>query len=217
MARGIKESLLIGSGALLVLLTVLLLVSLRGPAEQDETEPMTTPPPAGFQIPAQPVEESTSTTPSPPPSLQPAPAVRASSPAPPMMAPAPPPPDQSVPSLSPFPVAREIVRLSPGPNVSPLLAPAAEPLELQNEPDPRRREMLRRMHKLAVAKMRQGVFTRRAQLLEQSMAEGQASGTWTKEKVDQAKADLVQLEQSINASTANVEKFKAEVDQEITE
>lgn len=218
MARGIKESVLIGGGALLVLLTVLLLVSLGDPAEQEEAEPSAMPPPAAPTELAQPVGGSgTITAPAPAVPPRPAPSPPAPSPAPPAVAPAPPPLQLDLPNLSAQPVAREVIELSPAAKVSPLLAPSAEPLELDNEPDPKRREMLRKMHKLAEAKMRQGVFTRRARLLEQSMAEGQASGTWTRDKVNEAQVDLKQLLEAVKDTNAKVDELKAAVDQEVSE
>lgn len=212
MARGIKESVLIGGGAMLVLLTVLLLVSLRQPAEQEETGPEIRTPPAPAM--ALPEVRPGAVTPAPVAVAPPAPAAKENKPAPPVAVP------EFVPERRPplelrEPPSRELVRVSPAPSVSHLVAPMAEPIELENEPDPKRREVLRRMHHLAEAKMRQGVFSRRAAMLEQSLAEAQASGTWSEAKIKQAEKDLKQLDQTLKVAGTRVDELTRLVDEEI--
>ena len=211
MARGFKERLLIAGGAVLVLLTVLLLVSLREPVEPAEVETEAEP--------AAKPEEVKAATPAPP-SLRPTAPAISTSPAPtkpPVSRPVPvaAAPDQGGPVISPRAAASEVIKVRQIPHAGHVTAPAAEPPGIENEPDPQRREVLRRMHKLAVAKMRQGVFSRRAQMLEQSLAEARASGTWPKDKITRAAQDLKQLEENIKASNAEVDELKKKVDEEL--
>jgi hypothetical protein len=214
VARGIKESVLIGGGAMLVLLTVLLLVSLRQPAEQEETEPGSRTPPVPAPAREVPTVQPGAVTPAPVAVAPPAPAAKENKPAPPLAVP------ELIQERRPplelrEPPSRELVRVSPAPSVSRLVAPMSEPPELENEPDPKRREMLRRMHHLAEAKMRQGVFSRRANMLEQSLAEAQASGTWSEAKIKQAEKDLKQLDSTLKAAGTRVDELKRLVDEEI--
>ena len=214
MARGIKEGVLIGGGAVLVLLTVLLLISLRQPVEPEEVEAAAEPAvePPGSAASAPRLRPPAQATPAMSSNAPPAASPVSPRPAPRPVAAA---PDQGGAVSSPREPHGEVIKVREIPHVSHVTAPAAEPSGLEDEPDPQRRKVLRRMHKLAVAKMRQGVFTRRAQMLEQAMAEGKASGTWSKEEVRRAEQDLKQLEENIKASGADVEEMKKKVDEEI--
>ncbi len=201
--RGIKETLLIGSGAVLVLLIVLLLVSLGG-SEPEEPDLQPLPDPAPRVA-----------TPAPAAPERPAPVLpavvkpRPVSPAP-APAPLPPPPRREVARAAvEAPVA---VR---APNEGFASAPAAEPPELADEPDPQRRAVLKKMHSMAMARLQVDNFRRRYQLLEQSLAAARASGTWTNEKMDRAELDLQQLKGTIRASEQRFEQLKSAMDREL--
>lgn len=196
--------MLIAGGAVLVLLIVLLITALRSsPPEETDLAPVAAP---ALQPAPEPAAAPAAVIPPAPPA-GPAP-VAAPFPAPPapMATPAPPP------RRGIEPVVTRVIR---APHMGFAEAPPVEPPELANEPDPRRRAMLKKMHKLTMAKMRVDNFTRRHRLLDQSLAEAKASGTWTDNKMKRAEQDLKQLEHTIKVTGSDVQQLKDALDREI--
>ncbi len=202
-SRGLKEAILIGSGALLVLLIVLLLFSLKiTPVEETELEPA-----APARVSPQP------SAPRPHPAVLASPDPGVGSETAEIRAPPRPPVKPEI--LPEPPPAGEAPRAYPAPNIGHVAAPAAEPPNIDNEPDPKRRAVLRKMHELAMSTLRVDNFKRRIQLLEQSLAEAKASNTWTNKKVDRAEQDLKQLEHTIKAANEERAKLKKEMDSDL--
>ena len=193
----VKGSLLILAGSALLVMTVLLLASLRSePARQDSDST------------ARPALASRPPAPAPEPQA-------------PQRALAPAPRPQALPIHPPLPRRegrdrkgfdspdREAV--GDRPIVRRFTAPAALPEEIAREKNPAKRAELTRMHTLAVARMRVNQIQRRAMLLEQTIQRAKQDRTWSSQKILENEQDLAQLRDAVRKAERETEILSKEL------
>lgn len=187
--RGPKESVLIASGALLVLLTMVLILSLpRGepegtsePPSMEPARPTTSPVRAQTEIvkqwePDRSIERITR--------------IEA--------------PDAG--QVGPGSVD-EPVKVQPIPSTWHGLAPPADPPELAEEKDPARRARLKAMHDLAMARVKVRAIRHREQLLHETIEDARTRGIWSEDKLRESLLEQRALRQSLKAAESEVVKL----------
>ncbi len=198
--RRIKQSVLVFSAALMVLMTGLVMVVLwnneepAGPA----TEAPATVSPA--TTPATPARRSASDR---RPAREPAPATSASRATPPAPAAA---PDATV-SARP-PVARPVQRV---PTARRVAAPPPQPPSIEAEKDPVKRQELRRMHRLAYAETRVRLLGRRSRMLRDTLSRARQNKTWSADRLRKEVAGLERLEATVAATKKEIVQLKKQL------
>ncbi len=104
----------------------------------------------------------------------------------------------------------------PGPEGAPpatahVSAPAAPPAELQRETDPAKREQLMKMHRLSTARVRTSLLRRRIGMLRFSTEQAKKTGAWPPDRVRQSERDLVELEDALKTAEDNLQRIRTEV------
>lgn len=199
--RRFQINVLLFSGVVLVLMTVLILVVLY---DNQDDDPLSGPDHASVVEPPEPAQAGTtaprraSTTAHPAQaSKQPAATGRA-----PRATKAPAAAGSSTPSARPS---------RPDPHVAHTAAPAARPATITAEKDPVRRQELKRMHQLATSQVRVRLLGRRARMLRESLSRARRDGSWSAEKIRREEVSLKQIEDTVAATRTEVEKLKKQL------
>jgi hypothetical protein len=182
----VKGSLLLITGAVLLVLTVLLLASLWGgeaPVREPEPDPV-----------ASAVVERGTPPPRKPPHLRRVlPAASADAGAPPAAA-AP----LEAGAAPKYPVVQRI-------------APAWPPAGIDKETDPKKRAELMKMHELATSRVRANQLQRRAQALEQALERAKRDRTWTEKQIQERQQDLKEVREAVQEAEGKVETLSKEL------
>lgn len=194
----IKQKVLVFSGAVLVLMTVVILVVLLDGAE----DPAPSADGPGAQQPAAPAST--------------APRVAPASGLPQPGASKRPPPTASEPRVTRTPDAGAKSSTAatpprPDPHVIHSAAPAAEPATITAEKDPTKRQELRRMHRLATSEVRVRLLGRRSRMLRESLARARKDGSWSADKISREEASLQQIEATVAATKTEVVRLKKQL------
>jgi len=184
-----RAPLLLAGVAVLILVSLVVLLSLRG---REEPAPRVAPPAPAAPLPAAPAATAPGQRP----------AARAPVAAQPSARPAP------TAAAEPAPAAPDARPVPPAVHTS---APAAVPPEVENEPDPARRAELMKMHKLATARVRVSTLRHRQRLLRDSLALGRQDGSWSQGKREEAERTLRELDGAIRESEGELERVRTEV------